>query len=351
MWSNNVVTSKFDSEGVDTIVKFFAFEIKKKQTCETCFIRLVPKGFAFDYNLGKLSIVGKFNNSLGYACVSEKDYKNDMKRETRKPKERWRVSAKGQGILLRTSDCRLFMAICMSWQCMIITENVNVLSLQLHCSWFRKMKMIHGTQSMQLSSKKRYCGSSRGRNPNNLLIWVQGRRKGPPLKPKTGGWAKHHDYFVVKATISPDPILNSNDYIVMVMYILPVGFLLRDVFSKFWAFVVVVSFLKLGSKASWKCTKRYFLNDQHSRENAPQLVFNVLFFTVKWRFCPPGPRVSHPCAIRFDLLLLFLAWHASIVTAVSVSIMVWVLMRHGIGFESFDLMREIRVREKQERRK
>ncbi|CAL8127200.1 unnamed protein product [Prunus armeniaca] len=84
---------------------------------------------------------------------------------------------------------------------------------------------------------KRFCGSSKGWlifvdkdlvvTLVNPFFRVKGRIKKensiiclPPLNPKpiSRHWFSKTNYFVFKATISADPILNANDYIVVVIY-------------------------------------------------------------------------------------------------------------------------------------
>ena len=146
------------------------------------------------------------------------------------------------------SDCVQFMAVCRSWRCMKkdrnykrarLTTPIVFVSERKENTWKAYDFVNNQGLDFQLKlPKTRFCGSSNGwiitvenfvvtlRNPQ---YDVKGRTKRPsiirlpPLKPQVNfelrGYAKaHSDYFVIKATMSADPISNSKDCIVMVLY-------------------------------------------------------------------------------------------------------------------------------------
>ncbi|CAN6705719.1 unnamed protein product [Malus baccata var. baccata] len=109
------------------------------------------------------------------------------------------------------SDCVQFMAVCRSWRCM---------------KKDRKYKRARLTTPMVFVSERKENTWNAYDFVNNQVL---GRTERPsiihlpPLKPQINGqirgYAKaHSDYFVIKATMSADPISNSKDCIVMVLY-------------------------------------------------------------------------------------------------------------------------------------
>ncbi|KAM1371802.1 hypothetical protein ACFX2I_041973 [Malus domestica] len=146
------------------------------------------------------------------------------------------------------SDCVQFIAVCRSWRCMKkdrkykrarLTTPMVFVSERKENTWNAYDFVNNQVLGFQLKlPKTRFCGSSNGwiitvenfvvtlRNPQ---YDVKGRTERPsiirlpPLKPqvnyKLRGYVKaHSDYFVIKATMSADPISNSKDCIVMVLY-------------------------------------------------------------------------------------------------------------------------------------
>ncbi|XP_061999352.1 probable F-box protein At1g44080 [Rosa rugosa] len=148
--------------------------------------------------------------------------------------------------LVSLSDYLRFSIVCKSWYC-VAKDNQKVhhqfpmllISTEKEGTWNVYSVMDNKVLDLQIRlPNKRFCGSSKGwlvtveenfavtlLNPFSRVIGMEEKENSiihlPPLEgPKQGReqWVKKCDYYVYKAMISADPVVNAEDCVVVVIY-------------------------------------------------------------------------------------------------------------------------------------